>query len=356
MSNLEKLDKERPEKSRGQDNAPDIRRRKLLQVAFTAGAVVAVGGPALRDYVKEEMSGKELLESIAEKRQQIENTWGVKVILAKPGDLMEYGYENSELNLAQKERGLTLLLKELAKLPPVLIKDSPIKSISLCAGLQAANAPLGNRIRVSNQGGIFYKNPDDTGKKLVLNVGGNFANMYNLFGWEEGITSPRKFAHELFHSIDKIDNDEWEALQRGKYRYVRPEARTWVLENKDLKVSGFARLYGLLNPKEDKATVYEALSAQDEYRDILKRSLRDPVLDKKVMVIKAYIRDSSLGLMDESYWTDVFTGRVGPEYFRVKAQALLSESTVSYCARHPDVSETTFSKWQARLRQEYSVS
>lgn len=43
-------------------------------------------------------------------------------------------------------------------------------------------------------------------------------------------------------------------------------------------------------------------------------------------------------------------------YFHAKARALLSEKSISYHARHPDVSEETLGKWQARLRKEYPAS
>lgn len=332
-------------------------RRRFLK-GLGAGVVTAalggVGGPTLRDYALEVTSKEVLLKSIEEKKRIIKEIYYIDVQFEEFKDFSEFHKKSSDLRLAQQERGITMLLEELSKLPPLLIKGSPLKTIALRSDLhdtKVSNANLEKRLTYSIGGVVYYHNSTRDQRKMVLNIGGDLADGYHLFGWTEGNVRT-VFSHELFHALDTLDREEWSKLQAGVYGYAKPGKEDIFAEMAYAPLNGFARSYGATNAQEDKATVYEALASQDQYEKVLKRSLQDKVLTKKINTIQTFIRSISCGLMDRSYWVDAL-GKIGSEYYKQKARKLLAETPETYCHKNPEVSEGEFTMWQKKLKEEY---
>jgi len=331
-------------------------RRQFLKIAGAGAASLALGSvmPLSKDVAKELFFDKDMEKSILEKQKYLKELYGIDVRLNDPG---RETFSSSEARLAQKERGLQLLIEELAKLPPLVIKDSPLVSVALQSDIRYKKHGLWERLSASVGGYVMTHlhggKQTRSNREMFLNIGGNISNGYNLFGWKEGDVR-NAFAHEMFHAFDTIDEDEWTRLHEGKDMYAKSDrSRALTLAVADMPTPGFARFYGRMNHFEDKATIYESFSSREAYAELVERSLSDRLLSQKITVIQAFMKKMSCGLMDQHYWLDVLDGKVDDSYFRKKAEQIVSADAGQYRAKNPSISAEEFGRWQEKLRQEY---
>ncbi len=265
------------------------RRTFLKGVGATAvsGASLAVF-PTIRDEVKEKISSEQLAETIDTEVQQIFRTYGVHVSFGELPDKPDI-FTSEELRLAAKERGVLLLKQELGKLPPMMIKESLLKLITLRAEIQTKASQDKNRLLNTELigGYVTYKGKEP--RAMQLNIGGGPANAFNLFGWTEG-GARTTFSHELFHAVDEVDPEAWYALYEAaalQKAYAQDDrTKNLILNIAGEKTLGFARFYGRMNHKEDRATIYEGLSDIESYKELLEQSLGDHLLYKKILFIE----------------------------------------------------------------------
>ena len=331
-------------------------RRNFLKAAAVTVVAVGFGGPTLKNFVQEHASRESLLESINRRKIKIENYYDISVLFDE-SLIPTQSIESTELWLAQKEHGLAILEQELAKFPPFVIQESSLRKITLRSDLidVAGKKREGSIMyRIDNEwGGITFLKRNEP-RSLILNVGGNLSIGFNVFGWSEGNVRTN-FSHELFHALDTMDNNEWAKIQEGKYRYARNDSEYALLSiAAKEQTPGFARFYGRINPLEDKATIFEDISQPESYRALMLRSLKDPILAKKIKALQTYLKNISCGLMDGDYWADVTVGKIDEEYFVKKARRLIAENPATYLSANADVDETGFASWRDKLRREYS--
>jgi hypothetical protein len=331
-------------------------RRTILKVLGAGVATVAGIGatPAFRDATLEAVASKELLESIESKRRRIREEYGVEVSFDELPTKPEQ-FESSELRLAKRERGITLLMEELKNLPPVLIKNSPLKLITLRSEIlirpRGGEQPLINTHAVEGYVTLRRNQP----RSMELNIDGNTTDLYHLFGWSEGNTRTT-FSHELFHAIDRTDETRWMSLNELKQPYaVDDRTKSLMAAVGSLPTPGFSNMYGRTNPYEDRATIYQKFSSIDEYKELFERSMTDTVLAKKMKTIQSYMKDASFGLMDESYWIDRLEGKTDEKYFLEKAKTLLSIGWETFSQRNRTVTREMFQAWKKKLGEEYGI-
>ena len=143
------------------------------------------------------------------------------------------------------------------------------------------------------------------------------------------------FHHELLHMLDHInwnisynENNTWatnahgenwskDISEWGAYHHESgKEAITAECEAKD--ITGYEGSYGKCwGPNEDQATVAEALFKNDP--DFLNRVKKEPILAKKVQMIKELYFVLSDWEMDEEYWEDIKNNeKINDEYWKKK--------------------------------------
>jgi hypothetical protein len=124
--------------------------------------------------------------------------------------------------------------------------------------------------------------------RIILNADGSDVPHY---------ASSNAIHHEIFHIIDRwgyARDKEWEA---GSRYYAKDESRgTW---NAPSTVSGFIDNYSRSCPGEDKAQVYANLIIR--YRSLASLAAKDPVLARKVALMKARLAGLKLGF-DDAFW------------------------------------------------------
>jgi hypothetical protein len=125
--------------------------------------------------------------------------------------------------------------------------------------------------------------------RIILNADGSDVPHY---------ASSNAIHHELFHLIDRwgyFRDKEWEA---GSRYYAKDEPRgPW---NALSPVPGFIDNYSRSNPGEDKAQVYANLIIR--YRSLAILAGKDPVLARKVALMKARLASLNLGF-DDAFWS-----------------------------------------------------
>jgi|GEM_PF-5069364 hypothetical protein len=124
--------------------------------------------------------------------------------------------------------------------------------------------------------------------RIILNADGSDVPHY---------ASSNAIHHELFHIIDRwgyFRDREWEI---GSRYYTKDELRgPW---NALSPVPGFIDNYSRSNPGEDKAQVYANLIIR--YRSLAALAAKDPVLARKVALMKARLAGLNLGF-DDAFW------------------------------------------------------
>lgn len=114
--------------------------------------------------------------------------------------------------------------------------------------------------------------------------------------------------HEFFHMVDHSDDgiikrdEEWQAVNPEGFRYgpggwiYQDDAQAHVAS---VDVPGFLNRYSTSGVEEDKAEVFAHMMVA--YKAIQVQSKKDPVLAKKVVMMKERIRHLC-GDMDDAFW------------------------------------------------------
>ncbi|OGF49286.1 MAG: hypothetical protein A2231_06280 [Candidatus Firestonebacteria bacterium RIFOXYA2_FULL_40_8] len=71
---------------------------------------------------------------------------------------------------------------------------------------------------------------------------------------------------------------------------------------------GFATVYAATNLLEDRAETYAHLMVNEEAEKLMKRAEKDPVLDKKIKIIKKFLMEKCCYEMNEDYWKKIAAG------------------------------------------------
>lgn len=105
--------------------------------------------------------------------------------------------------------------------------------------------------------------------------------------------------HEIFHVLDRIPDARWSALNSPDFRYGTGGIDRQHLfgQGEPSSIPGFVSEYSTASPAEDKAELYERMITAP--KDIQARAKKDPILEKKMKVIREMLEE--LGLREE-FW------------------------------------------------------
>jgi len=120
--------------------------------------------------------------------------------------------------------------------------------------------------------------------------------------------------HELFHMMERsvqrmvrLDEEEWSKLNKDHFVYGQPSRYKESESFSSPPREGFATVYSLTSPQEDRAEIYACLMVRSQNRLLSKWMGSDPILKQKVEYIKRFIV-AYCPEMDERYWDRLFKG------------------------------------------------
>lgn len=233
---------------------------------------VALRGSELFDQLKKEYLQKAGVELVAgtETFPLVTEHDRIDGVNANPGDIDLFLY---------------MFRKEFGKYPPEFLRLSGLKRIVFCSDLLHGGQRRSG-VAVSDNATVY------------LNVrSGVFSERFRR----------KLMHHEFFHIVDFTsfgleEDTEWEALNAPGTTY-NPATATASGHGPSSDVThpapGFLTRYSMADAREDKAELFSNLMFNDlQARDLIKR---DPVLEAKVAMLKARLRNFCPQL-DDAFW------------------------------------------------------
>lgn len=384
------------------------------------GAAVGTGlGPLLEKPVNDIRAGKHLddfvddaqeifergaLEKeIAELQKDIKDTYGIDAEVDEAKLEESGGRYNGfiELRLLRKRDALKDLAYGLSLYPRIIIAQSGLKTINVTARTTDSKNVAGYALD---------GNLEATEKKYQPKITLAYTHQWEHATSNRGIVGPKNererrrqeqlhtflevLDHELCHYFidtsgsedtprfeEAILSEQWEetfgqynaaARERHKDtawtgRYNTMTGEKELDYNQVYETTGFARGYGMKTSEEDRATTVELLAKEGaisfKYED-------DPILSKKLDLMRDFYFKLSKGLMDNKYWDMRSMVRAmlnGPHYrdsnhrskpmtnyLKEQAGKIISTPYESFDGKKL-VSKETYAVWQTQLKAEYQL-
>ncbi len=166
------------------------------------------------------------------------------------------------------EKKMPLIEKNLSKYSSIFLNKINLKYIVLCENLTVSQI---------NTAGV----PNPKTKTLIIDI------KFNEKHFE------RVLHHEIFHMIDETHKEkflykEWENFNNPEFKYAKCSTCSDRLGLSILRENeGFITEYSMSTPSEDMAEVFSFLMVNKKI--IENRALKDPILNKKIFLIKKNI-------------------------------------------------------------------
>jgi len=290
------------------------RGKKITRRDFLKLTGAGIAGYALYKYdqVLSSLFGTEYQKSTEQAKKYIKERYGLDILVRLPINAERDNITGDIPNAYELSRGLTLIIEELIKYPPDLLKNNGVKAIR------------------------FLKNAKLKGKSMDGFVSEFSEGVSTLCYTAEPFEILRDFYrkafhHELFHLLDAndggydIDDEQWSAIHNcggcQAYREIGVTDSINQPAPESSQLDYFISSYGQRNPVEDRADFGAALMIAQRHQDLLERikSERDnhikEVLTNKYETTKQYYFKWSNGSMNENYWRDLIDGKVQEGYF-----------------------------------------
>jgi hypothetical protein len=182
----------------------------------------------------------------------------------------------SEKNL---NKACKVLINELRLYPTEVIERTNLRRIVLCEGLKSKDKLIGGLCLAKK--GTIYISIEEPNKHTRLT-----------------------FHHELFHSIDYIDDaygwhdPNWVALNHDGFEYCEATDKDKKAANSANR-PGFISDYAMRQAREDKAEIYANLILH--YNSLIERAKADEILQKKCKFIMDLLKQFS-PQFNELFW------------------------------------------------------
>lgn len=302
---------------RQERKADPMTRRDFIKNFVLPFGVAAVSGVPLSKRAAEEIekhvSGEKLEESIETKKDFIKKSFGVDIIFEKPKTADETKFQgdcfvkSEELSTVEQNEALDTVILNFKKYPPFALEMFDLKRIIILKSLYSdLRGPVG---------GVGYNTSDmavRVGPPSKLAIGETKAFFLDTLRWGNSSKELNNFLnHELFHTIDLIDDDFWQSLDQSD-----------INDNS----IGYVTHYASENSREDKAETFVELFTHTEKTE--KLSQDDKIVEKKVAYMKKFLYFLSGGLIDKSYWESLpkltkYEGEMKP---KINFQELLNKN------------------------------
>lgn len=312
------------------------RRDFLKYMAVSAGVLAAESmlAPVARaqDIKKrgnELLFGNDIKDEIGRLREFLRTGYDLTVECGPINDReKEKGYLGEALSPSEELSALTWLKAKVIKYPREYIQFCHLNTVRFIKHF-ARQDPL-----LSGWKEVAYScTSQAVGCPYDQNIGTMQLSLEDNPVWEmPGGYEPR-FDHELQHFYNSRPprpwptvDPEWDALNPGngkEYTITAPklsfnffDPSSWDVLFRPERPPGFVELYGMMNEDEDQATIAQVMMNDPNNLAILTGN--DPVLKKKVDLLKKRFKAATNGKMDDQYWKDISRGAVNENYWLTK--------------------------------------
>lgn len=211
-------------------------------------------------------------------------------------DNVPKGTKFYQVDIQLLERRLPILLGELQKYPPGLIKRMSLKIIYVVGGSDGTSA--------FEQASGYSKAND----YVIASVSQeNFQSIVH-----------HEFGHQVDQTLNTINNTDDQTQWWGSGRKIT--AAEGAIQN-------FARSYGRTNDAEDVATICEALFERRKALELGIAARDNPVLQAKITEVKRRYYALSDGRMDTIFWQDVERGETINNAYWQKREAFVKNES-----------------------------
>lgn len=294
--------------------------KKISRRGFIKLAGASVAGYALYKYdqVLSGLFGTEYEKSTEQAKKYIKERYGLDILVGLPVNAELANITGDIPNAYELSRGLTLIIEELIKYPPDLLKDGGVKAVRFLSNAKLNGKSIGGFVSE------FFE-----GVSTLCYTGGPFETLREYFRGA--------FHHELFHLLDwndggyGPDNEQWRSIHNcggcQAYRDIKGIDNIDKAAPKLSEQGFFISEYGQRNPVEDRAEFAQTLMMPRTHRDLLIRDEKienertRQILKEKYELTKQYYLKWSNGSMNENYWRDLIDGNVQENYFSSRSKS-----------------------------------
>lgn len=224
--------------------------------------------------------------------------------------------------LDEKALFIPILSDELRMYPPFMIMNVRLQPIHLVSKLRHKETKKAKPrsiagLATNNRDIYLVTDPQSTdyfGRIVHHEVFHIFDYHYTGQKRERRIITPSLPKREPT-SVDQRIYTSWnKTFYPGEEPYLHREYHKSVPDTAhDQVVVEFGRKYGMKNPMEDRATIFEEMMTN--LPELLERMRDDSVLYRKYCAIQKDLQGWSYGWMGKQYFEDLEAGQVGPGYF-----------------------------------------
>lgn len=332
-------------------------RRKFMKGVGAASLAAVIPGALVGGLYGERILGETLNRgaverALQESRNRLRHEFGIEVDFSGAHPQEKEGEIEGDTiaTLVEKRDICDAIAAELSMYPPVIYKkEARISVIRVMDNISYHGMRTVAGLADTSTGVLFLEHTDSARKSADP-----LSPLVNKIEAElEAFSSGKEnlrflLGHELFHHIDDVDDDDWSLQTRGwkpgdppgpaHYHDFYNYELDWALKEKMISqelvsrlkknYAGFARQYGKKNPREDRATISEALFKGAEA--LSERIKKDETLAKKVKFEKDFFFRKSRGVMNDQYWEWVKKSKGGSklpaEFQRLQSKHLASLS------------------------------
>lgn len=266
------------------------------------------------------------------KRQQLKGdlrylktTYGLKIVMGRlnPSDDPDLAWIN-KLTLSQAVRAVRVVREEVSKYPPEYLQYGRIEHIRLVRSFFRSRSGWLSGWAPYLGGYDIYLSTDQNGNfpdRGVIHH--EIFHVSDFSGFDDHLrqTTQDKIVQPIIerHSAESY-LAPWLLLNpRGSEHYLMTNSRyNAFLRRHNIRdgtnpIQGFARVYGLKDPWEDRATVAQLLMTKPKEAE--KRQRQDSVLRNKLNEILRQMAERSGGRMTGRFLDDLISGRVKAGYW-----------------------------------------
>lgn len=200
-----------------------------------------------------------------------------KIELVYKGEDLKDSVTFRQASKKNLNKACAVLIDELRLYPTEVIERAKLRRIVLCEGLRLKDKLIGGLCLAKN--GTIYISIEEPDKHTRLT-----------------------FHHELFHSIDYIDDaygwhdPNWVALNHDGFKYYEAKDKK---HTNSANRPGFVSDYAMREAREDKAEIYANLILH--YNSLMDRAKTDEILQKKCKFIMDLLKQFS-PQFNELFW------------------------------------------------------
>ncbi len=247
--------------------------------------------------------------------REAENFLRATYAVSASGDCISYeeaatGLSGRELSRRHYAQALGRLSRELEKYPDDAITKLRIRNLRLVEELYVGGKRRGGCTNLR-------RGTSETVIDIFISADRQYRKGFVFSLFAERPADAEKIHHELYHAWRLAEPEK--TVDDEKWSRINPGGKKAYVESMEVAESlwfrrGFACPYGMLNPRDDRATVAELLMSNPWHANFISR--RDSVLEAKIRQVKKDYDAWTDGRIDRKYWETAALGPIDRKYWR----------------------------------------